>query len=536
MTPSKTLFYFFISFIVGIYLASLYRIPQIFSWGIFVLSILAIIISLFLQNTLNDKALPFRVWVVFGFCMLFLALGIFRFQISQFAIDHNALRSLNDKSEKISLIGVISSEPDVRDNVQKLTITTESVMVNGKEVPIKGKVLVSVDPDNMYQYLDTVKITGKLKTPVVLDHFSYKNYLMVSGIYSIMDLPTIKLVSSEHHYTIFSYPYEKILFLKSKLLGGITKSLSPPHSFMLEGMVFGNDKNMPKELKNQFNVTGLAHITAVSGANIVIIINMLIVLLLALGLWRGQAFYGTVVFVWIYIALIGFPASGVRAAIMGCMALLAQKFGRQHATSRVLVATAGVMLIQNPLLLLYDVGFQLSFLAILGIIHIKPLIDSFLIPKSLTKSPEFSQNHPSHPSKLTMIAKKQMTALLGMVSITLSAQIITLPIIVYNFGMISLIAPLSNLLVLPAVEALTVLGFLLSIGGALSPILGFVFAIPCWFLLSYVAIILDMFSKPWAVAHIAYVPWFFILLYYIALFAAITFLKKFTRLNSFYQG
>ena len=102
-----------------------------------------------------------------------------------------------------------------------------------------------------------------------------------------------------------------------------------------------------------------------------------------MGFWRGQAFYLAVAFIAVYIALIGFPASGVRAAIMGCIALLAQKLGRQNTTSRILVLAGALMLLQNPPLLYYDIGFQLSFLASLGIIHIKPMVA--LLLKTITK-------------------------------------------------------------------------------------------------------------------------------------------------------
>ena len=252
---------------------------------------------------------------------------------------------------------------------------------------------------------------------------------------------------------------------------------------------------MPAELKDKFNITGLSHVTAVSGSNIVVLISMLMVFFLALGFWRGQAFYVSAIFIFIYIVIIGFPASGVRAAIMGFTALLAQKLGRQNTSSRVLVIAAALMLMQNPLLLRLDVGFQLSFLAALGIIYIKPLIDMLCKP----------------------IAKEQFKTLLDMVSVALSAQIITLPIIMYNFGRISLIAPITNVLALPVVEVLTVLGFLLAVFGTFSNILGFIFSIPCYFLLTYFIKVLDIFSQPWAQAMVQPISWVWPVVYYIIL-------------------
>ena len=106
--------------------------------------------------------------------------------------------------------------------------------------------------------------------------FLYKNYLLKEGIYSVMDYPAVQLLAKKHSYTPITYGYEKILWLKSKLIASIDQYLFPPHSFILKGMVFGSDKEMPKDLKDQFNVTGLSHVTAVSGSNIVVLISLFI--------------------------------------------------------------------------------------------------------------------------------------------------------------------------------------------------------------------------------------------------------------------
>ena len=296
---------------------------------------------------------------------------------------------------------------------------------------------------------------------------------------------------------------------------------------MLEGMVFGNDKNISKELKNQFNVTGLSHVTAVSGTNIVIIISLAMAFLLYLGFWRGQAFWFAVGFIWIYIILIGFPASGIRAAIMGCIALLAQKLGRQNTGSRTLTLAAALMLLQNPLLLIYDVGFQLSFLASLGIIHIKPLIMFFAFMPFGRKTngddrPKITSKHKSLPARAGAF-------LLDIIAVTISAQIITLPIILYDFGRISLVSLVTNLLALPVVGVLTVLGFLLSIFASILPVLGFIFAVPCWFLLAYFLKILEIFSQPWAAKTISDISLVWVVIYYAVLFALIKFLKKYQK-------
>lgn len=439
---------------------------------------------------------------VAGFCLFFLVLGILRLQIVDFVMARDAVSKLNDKSEKITLTGVIIAEPDVRLSFQKLRVKidkTESV------------VLVTTNRYPDYHYLDALEITGKVKTPAVVparrgggEDFDYKQYLAKEGIYSVMDFPTVTITSQEHQHNPLSFVYEKILFIKGRLVESVHMNFSPPHSLILEGMIFGNDKSMSEALKNQFNDTGLSHVTAVSGTNIVILINMLMIFLLAIGLWRGQAFWAAMALIWLYIIMIGFPVSGVRAAIMGSVGLAAQKFGRQNTSSRVLTLTASAMLLQNPMLLVYDVSFQLSFLASLGIIYVKPLIDYYF----------------------AVIPLKQLKWLLDIASVTFAAQIITLPIIVYNFGRVSLISPVSNVLALPVVEALTVLGFVTSVAGAFSNILGFIFSLPCLALLWYFTTILNIFSGPWAVKNVGQVSAIWVVVYYALLPLAIIWVRK----------
>ena len=505
------LFYFCISFISGIFLASI-----IYEWGsgntlsfwligraqyivlgFLILGVLIVIISFLftLKIKLNIA--------VAGFCILFLALGISRFQITEGDIKKDILKSFNDKPEKVALVGKIIAEPDIRDSFQKLKIRINDT---------SSTLLVTLGRYPEYHYLDEIKITGTLKTPLVFNDFNYKKYLLKDGIYSVMDFPKTELVSGEHQYNAFSFLYEKVLLLKKKLMKSFEINLSSTHSVILEGIVFGNDKNMPKDLKDKFNATGLSHITAVSGSNIVILISVLMVFLLALGFWRVQAFYFTLALIWFYIILIGFPVSSIRAAIMGSVALLAQNLGRQNLSSRVIILAAAIMLFLNPLLLLYDIGFQLSFLASIGITYLKPTIDyfiGFIIKKKDSNSDKW-----------------KIKTLSDIISVTLSAQIFTLPIIAYNFGSISLISPITNILVLPFIPPLTILGFLISIAGIFSNFLAWVFSLPCWFMLMYLLKVLDIFSQPWAVTTFQNISWIWIMVYYIIITFSIWYLKK----------
>jgi competence protein ComEC len=180
---------------------------------------------------------------------------------------------------------------------------------------------------------------------------------------------------------------------------------------------------------------------------------------------------------------------------MGVIFLLSQKVGRQATGSRLIVLAGAIMLLINPLLLIYDVGFQLSFLAVLGLIYLEPSIK--ILIKKLTK--EKAKNFVS------------------IVSTTLSAQIFTLPIMIYNFGNISFVSLITNILIGPIVYWLMVFGFLASIVGIFSNVLVWIFSIPCWFLLEYFIKVIDFFSKPWAMKTLSNIHWIWLVILYLVI-------------------
>ena len=513
MTSSKILFYLSISFIIGIFISSIVKIPQIFLWGFLFLGLLVIITSLFLKRD---------YLIIAGFCILLLLVGAVRLQISEFNVENNELRKFNDKGQ-ITLTGKIFREPDIRDNSQKLKIEIYPVKSAEGSVPPKAEqfnwvknpldvVLVTTSRYPEYNYLDQIKITGKLETPNETEDFSYKNYLMKDGIYSVMNFPKVELLEKEKNEGPSFVVYSQILWFKQKLRESIRNNFSPPQSSILEGTILGDNGAMSQDLKDKLNITGLRHIVAVSGTHVVILSSIIMSLLLAMGFRRGQAFYIAIIFICLYIILTGLPASGVRAGIMGGLYLLAQKLGRQSMGSRVITSACAVMLLINPLLLFYDVGFQLSFLAVLGLIYLEPLIRGFLkfIIKGFYKKD----------------IKEKYENLFSMFSVTFAAQIFTLPVIVFNFGNISWVSPITNILVLPIVYYLMICGFLSSVAGIFSGALGWVLSIPCYVLLNYFIWVVDSFSKSWMYKTIENVSWIWLAVSYFTIALLTRFLNK----------
>lgn len=502
MTPSKTLFFLCISFVVGILLESITKTSQFFILGFLFAGIFAIIIFFIFKK---DN------FAIIGFCIFLLIIGILRMQISEFNIANDELGQFNGKGQ-ITLIGVISDDPDVRDTSQKL-----KVKINNSAV------LVTTNRYPEYKYLDEIKITGKLEAPMVFDDFNYKNYLLKDHIYSVMGFPKIEIASQEHKYNAFlrplkvlseggSYLYEKILFLKHKLRTSIQNNFLPPQSSILEGIILGDKSAVGQDIKDKFRITGLSHIIAVSGMHVVILSSIIMSFLLFLGLWRRQAFYGAIIFIFIYVVLVGLPPSGIRAGIMGVIYLSGQALGKQTTGSRIIVLAGALMLLFNPLLLFYDVGFQLSFFAVLGLIYFEPLVRNF-IKFLINKFLKIKINEKYEGGIMLLTA-------------TISAQIFTLPIIIYNFGNVSFVSPITNILIMPIIYYLMFFGFISSLVGIIWGSFGWLLSIPCHFLMTYFLWVIDIFSKPWAHKIIPNVLWVWPMIFYLLIGLFVWFLNR----------
>ncbi|MCX6790973.1 MAG: ComEC/Rec2 family competence protein [Candidatus Gribaldobacteria bacterium] len=260
---------------------------------------------------------------------------------------------------------------------------------------------------------------------------------------------------------------------REKLASGINQNLAPPYSVILEGIVLGGQKGISFEWKQKLNITGTRHITAVSGMNIVILAQMLVILGLFLGLWRQQALFLALILIWFYIIFIGFPASALRAGIMASLLLIAQILGRQNLAQRTIILAAAVMLVFSPLALKSDWGFQLSFLATLGLLYLAPTLIAWL-------------------DRVSFFKKLGLSEATGT---TLAAQAFTAPLLIYNTGNLSLVAPLANVLIAPIITLTMVLGFALVLTHLVSPVLGWAIAWPCQFLMGYLVSVIDVCSK-----------------------------------------
>lgn len=287
--------------------------------------------------------------------------------------------------------------------------------------------------------------------------------------------------------------------------------LSDPQAALLSGILLGNDNGMPPELEDAFQATGMTHIIAISGFNIAILIAILVGVSEPL-LPRRAALLVAVTGVALYTVLVGADASVVRAAIMGAIFLIASRLlGRPNFAYASLFFAGFLMTLANPMTL-WDVGFQLSFTATLGL---------------MLYADPFTQWTRRRLQRY--LDRELVERIMGVISeavlITLAAQVLTLPLMIAYFDQVSLVSLLANAFILPAQPGVMVWGGLATLGGMVAPPLGQLFAWVAWLFLSYTIALVRLFAAvPLAVVPVN-APWTAVVVLYV-LIAALTWLAK----------
>jgi len=478
MSFSRIFFYLCLFFIFGVFLGSLFNPDFYFYFPIFVFSL--IVIFVFYKKQAS----------IFGICLLVFLFGVFWEEKYEKEIiphcqkDYCDIHFFNDKGEVI-LEGVILEEPKQTTKTTKIVIKSERIV--NKDKLVQGKVLVFLPSGYSFRYGDKIKIKGRLESPKnFTEEFNYKEYLRKERIYSVIYNPEVKLISSGNGNIFF----RKIFSLKERLKE-TANVLPPPEGGILSAITLGDKSRLSQEFKDKLSRAGLSHIAVISGMHIMVLFEIFLFLLLSIGLWRSQATILTILFLIFYILMIGAVPSAVRAGIMGALLYLGLSMGRLSQSSRAIVFAASLMVGINPLILTRDVGFQLSFLSSMGIIYLLPI---------------FERCFKVNDSKIKRL-----------ICLTLSAQIFSLPILIYNFGKMPILSVLSNLLVVPLLPSLLGLGFLFIILGTIFPFLALPLSFILYFPFAWVVLVVELISSlPFSTITLK-VHWIFLLIFYLLL-------------------
>ncbi len=379
------------------------------------------------------------------------------------------------EGQMISFETRVSSQPKVSSRGQQVALT----LPNSQRVSVRLALIPEVG------YGDQLKIEGRVK------YFEAENGNKIASI----SYPEFEVVEVGSYTNL-------ILKVREDTISLFNSSLNPKFSSLVLGITFGIKQEMPKDFHDKLEKTGLLHVIAASGMNITMVGGFLMTLF-AVFLKRQIALIFTIAGIVFYAFMAGLEPSIVRASIMGILVFSAQLTGRQSSAFLGLFIAAFLMLFKNPSLI-HDIGFQLSFMATLGLNYLRPL---FFLKHKVKKSLEKS-----------FIGEDLAT--------TVSAQIFTLPILLINFGSYSIVSVLVNALVLWTVPIIMIIG-------GISAVLGLIYD-PLGYILSYLSIpfllyfekVVDLFSGFGSSLNIGKIPFLVIAGYYLILASITTYLNR----------
>jgi competence protein ComEC len=382
--------------------------------------------------------------------------------------DEHSLCFYNDKGI-VEIQGMVAEEPDIRDRLCLLTFTSSEVTVNGERKEVSGTALIQVPRYPAYHYGDVLKITGKLETPEPFDNFDYKSYLERQGIYSVIYYPGVEVLGRGQGLK----PLHWIYSLRERLSASLARALPEPQGSLAQGILLGLRSNIPDSLNQAFSRTGTAHILAISGLNISIVIVMFLSLgILVFGRQRSTYIWLALVATWLYTLLAGMNPPVIRAAIMGSLFLIAEYLGRQGSAIIALAFAAAVMVGIQPQLL-WSVSFQLSFLAMAGLIFFYPYFQTW----GRKGVGRFFKNREKIVPTASIITD-------GFAA-TLAAIVAVGPLIAYNFGVVSLVGVPATFFSLPALPVIIVTAALVAFVGLFAMLAAQILGWLAWLFLSY---------------------------------------------------
>lgn len=355
-----------------------------------------------------------------------------------------------------------------------------------------GRLLVTTDLYPEYRYGDRLRLAGRLERPENFltasgREFDYVAYLARQEIYYQIFRPRIELLARGEGAKFAG----ALQSLNQRFITSIEKVLPEPQAGLLAGLILGARRSLDRDLLEDFRRVGLSHMIVLSGYNLTIVAEAIRWSLgfLPLPLYASLGAGGLGVLAFALMA--GGGAAVWRATLMALLALVARATGRIYEVGRALLVTVVLLLLWDPVYLVFDLGFQLSILATLGLIYLSPLFITRL--RFLPRAWGFRE----------------------VVASTVAAQLAVLPWLLYATGELSLVALLINPLVLIVVPAIMLSGFIAVVAGLINAALATLPAAVAYALISYQLWLIELFARlPGAAVTLRSFPLVFVLAVY----------------------
>lgn len=373
---------------------------------------------------------------------------------------------------RVTVEGTVVADPDIRERHQRLIVETRNTRVLA---------IVPLFPD--VSLGQKIRVYGELERPEPFDTesgrvFRYDRFLAKDGVFLTLSYASFD-IAGEREGDWFAVR-GALSDLKRGLLDMLAHALPEPHASLAGGLVAGGKQGLGDRLLEAFIQSGLVHIVVLSGYNVMIVAEAVMRALSFLP--RHYALTSAAGTIGAFVLAAGAGAASIRAGLMAGIGVFARATYRTYDAARALMFAGVLMLLWNPLLLAYDPGFQLSFLATLGLIFGAPIVDRYL---KFIKS-DF----------LREIA-----------AATVAAQLAVLPLLLYQNGLLSLVALPANLLVLPLVPLAMVLSALAGLLAWLVPPFAAFFGLPAYAVLSYIIAVAEFStSVPFAAVTVPIFP------------------------------
>ena len=420
---------------------------------------------------------------------------------------------VRDLKHRVQYEGVVVADPDVREKNQRIALE----VYKGDErvgalavMPLKARVAVG----------DRVRVYGTLLLPQAFETendrtFRYDKYLEARGIRFLIQFGSIYTITPAPWYSISA----ALARVKHSFLDGLDRALPEPSSALAGGIVIGGKTGLGTTLQQAFIRSGLVQIIVLSGYNVMIVAEWVMAFFSLWRIPRRLQFFAGGAGLLLFVGIAGISATAVRATIMAVIALYARATGRSYTASRALLFAVLLMLIWNPLFLVFDPGFGLSVVATAGIIWLSPIIERFLEARRRI----FLRVMPSAASPSGKAKRSQKYSppsfWVNVVATTLAAQISVLPLLLYNIGLFSLVALPANLLVNPlvplAMAASAIAGVVGMIFGPFVPFITTLVGYPVHVLMQYFIFIAEKSSAlPFAAFTLERFPFVLVILAY----------------------
>ena len=429
-------------------------------WGI--LSMISVLAFWARQNTV----LIYVLMIVMGALMIS--------QRQLLPADSIGLLNEEEFSSIQAVEGLIESDAEQKQGGIIYALRVQRLLINDQWQRASGGLRLTCygNQEELFEYGQLVDVQGRLR-PFAEGNgkngFSYRRYMQGKGVYGNLNVKDqgIKLIAAGRGNFFLSWVFKLHRWMNEIL----TRYLSRREAAFVAALVIGDRQQMPPDLKEIFVNTGTAHILAISGMNMAVVTAVFFFLLRLCFVSRQVHFWGTISFLFAYAYLSGWSASVVRASIMSALILASFVLEYESDALNALGLAAMILLVMDPANL-FDVGFQLSFAAVLGILILFKSCKTIFVV-----CPGFIADS---------------------MALSLSAWAGTVGIMLYHFHLLTPISIVANIPIVPMADLVMVLGLGLVSTGGWCPILAAAFAGCLKAVLSAMIICAQWFNQiPW---------------------------------------